>query len=178
MEARGLPENLAETFHRAATVVFLAVISLAAVSVQADVYRCQTPEGPLFSDRPCGEDAETVTIRDNRTGGSLADNLPDFPLAAPQQPEQNRAGEAAPEQPPSPCRYINSTKLRTHLARNQVVPGMTREHVERAFGRTSEVYPGYRETWVYQTRYYGALYELTYVYFRDGCVERVEYRKP
>jgi hypothetical protein len=29
-----------------------------------------------------------------------------------------------------------------------------------------------------QTRYYGALYELTYVYFRDGCVERVEYRKP
>jgi outer membrane protein assembly factor BamE (lipoprotein component of BamABCDE complex) len=62
--------------------------------------------------------------------------------------------------------------------REQVVKGMTKEHVRKAFGRPPETYPTPQETWVYQTKYYGNLYELTYVYFRDGCVEEVVYRKP
>ncbi|WP_339803864.1 DUF4124 domain-containing protein [uncultured Marinobacter sp.] len=146
------------------------------MTLQASVYRCETADGVVFADQPCGDNAETVTIRDNRIGGSFGDNLPQFPAPASEDSEQ--AATRTPPQPESPCRYINSTNLRTYLARNQVVQGMTREQVERAFGRTSEVYPTPQETWVYQTRYYGALYELTYVYFRDGCVERVDYRKP
>jgi hypothetical protein len=55
---------------------------------------------------------------------------------------------------------------------------MTRQHVKEAFGSPPEVYPVPQETWVYSTDYYGKLYELTYVYFQDGCVERVVYRKP
>lgn len=154
----------------------LLMTLLPAGTSASTVYRCQGPDGLVFSDRPCGIDAETVTLRDNRVGGSLADNLPELPRPPPDAPD-------APPEPPlaapeSPCRYINSTDLRTYLARKQVVRGMTRDHVERAFGRTSEVYTVPQETWVYQTRYYGALYELTVVYFRDGCVERVEYRRP
>lgn len=139
------------------------------------VYRCEGPDGVQFSDQPCGPDPETVTIRDNRVGGSVGDNLPDFDSYPDNQSSDEDEPEAAEE---DTCRFISSTDLRTYLAREQVVRGMTREQVERAFGRTSEVYTTPQETWVYQTKYYGALYELTYVYFRNGCVERVEYRKP
>ncbi len=145
------------------------------ISAESGVYRCDGPGGVQFSDRPCGPDSEQVHVRDNRVGGSLGDNLPaynDQPASETAEKEET----TAPEE--DTCRFINSTDLRTYLARNQVVPGMTREQVQRAFGRTSEVYPTPQETWVYQTKYYGALYELTYVYFRNGCVERVEYRKP
>ncbi len=157
----------------------LAVTTLLAVAptlpAEENVYRCEGPDSVNFSDRPCGPSPETITIRDNRVGGSLGDNMPDFSDYADDEPEPESQGD---QEDNSPCRYINSTNLRTYLARNQVVPGMTREQVEQSFGRTSEVYPTPQETWVYQTRHYGALYELTYVYFQDGCVERVEYREP
>lgn len=142
------------------------------------VYRCQGADGVQFSDQPCGPDAETVTIRDTRVGGSVGEGLPDFddyPQDTPAEPDPSQ--EPAPEQE-SACRFISSTDLRTYIAREQVVRGMTREQVEKSFGATTEVYTNPQETWVYQTKYYGALYELTYIYFRNGCVERVEYRKP
>ncbi|MCK7542577.1 hypothetical protein MLC59_00145 [Marinobacter bryozoorum] len=142
---------------------------------ESTIYRCDSRGGVQFSDQPCGPNPERVKIRDNRVGGSLADNLPDYKDEP--DPDPTEEEKARPTRDDT-CRFINSTDLRTYLARNQVVAGMTREQVERAFGRTSEVYPTPQETWVYQTKYYGALYELTYVYFRNGCVERVEYRKP
>lgn len=153
------------------TLLFAAPASAAGESV----YRCEGPDGVQFSDRPCGPDPETVTIRENRIGGSVGDNLPDFDSYPDTSPPEQDTPEATEN---DPCRFISSTNLRTYLAREQVVRGMTRDQVERAFGRTSEVYTTPQETWVYQTRYYGALYELTYVYFRNGCVEKVEYRKP
>lgn len=147
----------------------------------AEVYRCQGTDGVQFSDASCGDNAETVTIRDNRIGGSFNQNLPapatTAPAAAtptPQPPPQ----AAEPEAPDSVCRFISSTDLRTYITREQVVKGMTQDNVLDAFGRPPETYPVPQETWVYHTDYYGRLYELTYVYFRDGCVERVEYRKP
>lgn len=153
----------------------LALLATAPALADGDtVIRCEGPEGTQFSDQPCGPNPETVTIRDNRVGGSLGDNLPDFD----DDGEDGTPDEPPPEAQDTTCRFINSTDLRTYLVREQVVPGMTRDQVERAFGRTSEIYPEPQETWVYQTRYYGALYELTYVYFRNGCVEKVEYRKP
>lgn len=158
-----------------ATVLTLAFYPFQGHADTATFYRCDGPDGVQFSDRPCGPDPETVTVTDTRVGGSVGDNLPEFePSPAP--PDEDK--EELDNEMEETCRFINSTDLRTYLAREQVVPGMTREQVEEAFGRTPEVYPVPQETWVYQTKYYGALYELTYVYFRNGCVERVEYRKP
>ena len=154
-----------------ALMTFLSSIT----SADSSIYRCEGPDGVQFSDQPCGPGSERVEVRDTRVGGSLADNLPDYDDRPGPIPAEEEETEAAEE---DTCRFINSTNLRTYLARNQVVPGMTREQVQQAFGRTSEVYPTPQETWVYQTKYYGALYELTYVYFWNGCVERVEYRKP
>jgi len=145
-----------------------------AVPAQAQVFRCETDGNTVFSDQPCGEDAESIELRDNRIGGSFNQNLP--AQEAPDPGEQSE--ESEPEEEAGTCRFINSTDLRRYLVREQVVRGMTREHVRRAFGNPPETYTSPREVWIYQTRYYGALYELTYVYFSDGCVERVEYRKP
>ncbi|MCL7943035.1 DUF4124 domain-containing protein [Marinobacter sp. ATCH36] len=154
--------------------VFILMLGLPATT-WSQVYRCDAGGETRFSDQPCGEDSEEIRIQDNRIGGSFGQNLP----AA---PEQSETGEE-PEKSASPeaegtCRFINSTDLRRYLVREQVVKGMTREHVRKAFGRPPETYPTPQETWVYQTKYYGNLYELTYVYFRDGCVEDVVYRKP
>ncbi|WP_228744387.1 DUF4124 domain-containing protein [Marinobacter salsuginis] len=149
-------------------------LSVLAVPVQAQVFRCEKGGNTVFSDQPCGEDAQSVEVRDNRIGGSFNQNLP---AQEPPDPEEQEE-ESEREEEAGTCRFINSTDLRRYLVREQVVRGMTREHVRRAFGNPPETYTSPREVWIYQTRYYGALYELTYVYFRDGCVERVEYRKP
>ncbi|MDF0752607.1 hypothetical protein NLU14_20475 [Marinobacter sp. 71-i] len=141
----------------------------------AQIYRCEAGNGTRFSDQPCGEDSEEITVRDNRIGGSFGQNLP--PQQSSEAPNIEE-DEPEPEQAEGTCRFINSTDLRRYLVREQVVKGMTKEHVLKAFGRPPETYPTPQETWVYQTKYYGALYELTYVYFRDGCVEKVLYRKP
>lgn len=154
----------------------LLVLMALPTAAHAQVYRCTTDTGTSFSDQPCGENAEAMTIRDNRIGGSFGDNLPDDP--EPAEAEDESAKKSARQNDEDTCRFINSTELRTYLTRNQVVKGMTKDNVLTAFGRPPETYPTPQETWVYQTKYYGALYELTYVYFKDGCVERVDYRKP
>lgn len=145
-------------------------------AANAEVFRCNGPDGVSYSDTPCGDDAERITVQDNRIGGSFNINLPALP-----EPEETKSEQPPSATPPlsqSPCRYIPSTDLRRYLIREQVVKGMTRENVIEAFGRPPETYPVPQETWVYSTDYYGMLYELTYVYFRDGCVDKVVYRKP
>lgn len=154
----------------------LAFLLVLGVPPQAQVFRCHDAGGTaVFSDTPCGEDAEAIQLRDNHIGGRFNQNLP--ALAEP-EPQEQTGEESGGASRPETCRFINSTDLRRHLIKGQVVKGMTREHVRRAFGNPPETYGHPREVWIYQTRYYGALYELTYVHFRDGCVERVEYRKP
>lgn len=155
--------------------IILAIPLLVLSSLaHAQVYRCDINGSPVFSDQPCGNNAESLELRDNRIGGSFDQNLPAPAPAEPAEEPDRKAEE--PEA--GTCRFINSTDLRRYLVREQVVRGMTRDNVRRAFGNPPETYSSPQEVWIYQTRYYGALYELTYVYFRDGCVERVEYRKP
>lgn len=162
-------------FRLLAGLVFLLAFS---VTTQAQVFRCNGAEGnTVFSDTPCGEDAEAIQIRDNRIGGRFNQNLPAREAVEPKQKGKNEEPSENPSEPET-CRFINSTDLRRYLIKEQVVKGMTREHVRSAFGDPPETYGNPREVWIYQTRTYGALTELTYVYFKDGCVERVAYRKP
>ncbi|MBS3805572.1 MAG: outer membrane protein assembly factor BamE [Oleiphilaceae bacterium] len=151
----------------------LLLIGLPLSSAGVQVFRCESSDGVVFSDQECGPDAEKITVEESSPGGDLGADLP-----APRDKETKSDDRDNDAEEGGACRYISSTKLRTLLIRNQVVPGMTREQVTKAFGRPVETYPVPQETWVYETDYYGKLYELTYVYFRDGCVETVEYRKP
>lgn len=157
-------------------IVVIVMLMLGVPGVAwSQVYRCDAGGETRFSDQPCGDGSERITVRDNRIGGSFGQNLPAEP-----EPEEaeDQSSDSGKEEAEGTCRFINSTDLRRYLVREQVVKGMTKEHVRKAFGRPPETYPTPQETWVYQTRYYGNLYELTYVYFRDGCVEEVVYRKP
>jgi hypothetical protein len=155
--------------------IFLAgLLLLIPALASAEIYRCDSPEGVSFSDSPCGDQAERIQLQDNRIGGSFGQNLPERREPEPET-ETADADSASRE---DTCRFINSTDLRRYLIREQVVKGMTKDNVVTAFGRPVETYPTPQETWVYETKYYGALTELTYVYFRDGCVEEVVYREP
>jgi len=156
----------------------LAFLLTLATPAQAQVFRCKDAMGnTMYADTPCGESAEPIQIRDNHIGGSFNLNLPS-PETPESEADEKDSRSSRKESAPGTCRFINSTDLRRYLVREQVVKGMTREHVRRAFGNPPEIYGAPQEVWIYQTRYYGALYELTYVYFKDGCVERVEHRKP
>lgn len=159
------------------SAVFLGLLLYGSSVSATDIYRCESDTGVRYADQPCSDQAEKITVPDNHIGGNFGQNLP-----APTEPEtatESEEEEREQEQTSTDtCRYINSTDLRRYLIRGQVVKGMTKEQVVEAFGRPPETYPTPQETWVYDTRYYGALYELTYVYFRDGCVEEVVYRKP
>ncbi|MBW0147800.1 DUF4124 domain-containing protein [Marinobacter arenosus] len=144
----------------------------------AGVFRCNTANGVMYTDEPCEGNGEAITIPDNRIGGRLDSNLPPPAPDAPRAEEADGSDDETTREAPTACRFINSTDLRRHIVREEIVRGMTRDHVRRAFGNPPETYTSPQEVWIYQTRYYGALYELTYVYFTDGCVQRVEYRKP
>lgn len=50
--------------------LLFAMLILAAPAVEAEIYRCETPQGLVFADRPCGEQAEEVIIDDNTSGVS------------------------------------------------------------------------------------------------------------
>lgn len=159
-------------------LLFACLLMSASNAESADIYRCQEDGRVEYSDEPCADTAERIIVEDNRIGGQFDQNLPATEPAEPETESEAESTAKAENESESTCRFINSTDLRRYLIREQVVKGMTKEHVIEAFGRPPETYPTPQETWVYQTRYYGALYELTLVYFRDGCVEDVEYRKP
>lgn len=49
----------------------LTVLLLAAPAVQAEIYRCDGPQGPVYADKPCSEQAEVVTVDEASSGISM-----------------------------------------------------------------------------------------------------------
>ena len=52
---------------RQITVLLFALV-LAASFTEAQIYRCETSQGPVFSDTLCGDQAELITIEDDSSG--------------------------------------------------------------------------------------------------------------
>lgn len=48
-------------------ILFIALI-LAVPAAEAQIYRCETPDGTVFADEPCGEGAKVVTIEEDSSG--------------------------------------------------------------------------------------------------------------
>ena len=48
-----------------------ALLLLAVATAEAQIYRCETAQGPVFTDSPCGAQAEVVTLADESSGISL-----------------------------------------------------------------------------------------------------------
>lgn len=72
------------------------LLLLAAGAAHAEIYRCETEQGPVFSDRPCAADAQTVTVQDSSAG--ISDGPSDEERAYLAQKRDERAAERAQRQ--------------------------------------------------------------------------------
>lgn len=135
----------------------LAGALVAPMMASASVYRCTVDGATVFSDRPCGADQSEVEIRTQSPSGMRLDQGADVEFYRP---------PARQQRPESNCRYINTTELRTLIARNQITPGMKPEDVRRSWGSPSSVSTGRVTQWAYHYPNYSA----SYVYFENGCV--------
>jgi len=52
---------------RQITLLYFA-LALVAPLTEAQIYRCETSQGPVFSDTLCGDQAELITIEDDSSG--------------------------------------------------------------------------------------------------------------
>jgi hypothetical protein len=148
-----------------------ALLVSAVGSGAASVYRCHGADGVEYADKPCGDNAQILELDDSRLGGTLTEGQP-LPAPTVSAPETEPPPTARQEV--SPCRDFQSTNLHSYLIREQVVRGMTRAHVRKAWGAPVEAYAGPEEMWAYDNTYYGRLLSVTRVYFKDGCVTEVE----
>lgn len=86
----------------------IIALTLAAPAAQGEIYRCESEQGTVFSDRPCGDEAVVVAIEDESAGIAPGppEEVRDY-LAqkreerARERAEQRQAArEAASRQPP------------------------------------------------------------------------------
>jgi hypothetical protein len=71
----------------------LLALILATPAAQADIYRCESDRGIVFSDRPCSEEATVVTIEDSSAG--IAPGPPEEVREYLAQKREERAEERA-----------------------------------------------------------------------------------
>lgn len=154
--------------------IVVVLLMFAAGGAADEVYRCEEG-GVTYSDQPCGPDAAAVDIETR--GNRLAP-----PRVEPDAPETDtdKADKAQPA--PSPCPYISSTRLRTLIIREEVVPGMTREQVREALGEPDASYSGPQPLWTYDIRgndyTFPAITRVRRIYFDQGCVSDVQFVAP
>ncbi|WP_152205574.1 DUF4124 domain-containing protein [Marinobacter changyiensis] len=145
------------TFIVSALLLFL-ISYLLSTPASADIYRCQQAHQTVFSDSPCGRNAETVTVNPTLTGGRL-DTGTDV--------EFWQAPARKPSKPAPGCSggYIQSTELRHLRVKQQVREGMTEKQVRYILGA-----PDHRDGqwWVYRRKG-----EETGRYrMRGGCLDQ------
>lgn len=148
-----------------------AVLVIAGPAGAANVYKCLGANGKtIFSDRPCSADAEQVTVKDNRIGGSFSPSDEWLEVNTP-NPEreaiERRYDNALRKIQAGPCKDFSSTELRTLVIRNQVVMGMSQSDATRAWGAPTHVNGT-------QHAYHWNKGGSSYFYIAQGCVRLVQ----
>ncbi|MAM00013.1 MAG: hypothetical protein CL583_16355 [Alteromonadaceae bacterium] len=163
----------------------LTAVTLAFVmNVMANpVYRCESADGISYGEFPCEPGSEPME-RDvpDRPGTFQVLPIPRVPSQQPGNANKRHDLINGPDTPAetgaSPCRFFQSTVLRTHLIRGEVLPGMRRTDVTKAWGDPAESWQEPVEMWTYETRYHGRLARIQRVYFEEGCVTTIESAPP
>lgn len=152
-------------------LLFIAVVVALPPAQAATVYKCTGSDGKTtFSDRPCAADAQELTVRDNRIGGSFtpSEEWTDNRERNRKVDEINRRYDQAIRQiEAGPCKSFSSTELRTMTIRNQVVVGMTGSDAARAWGAPTRVNGS-------QHAYHWNKGGSSYFYLDQGCVSSVQ----
>jgi len=153
--------------------LLLAVACTAVISGAgaAQVFRCVGADGKTaFSDRPCAVDAEPVTVKDNRIGGSFSpsEEWLEVEERGRKVREINRRYDAALRSLENgPCRDFSSTDLRSMIIANQVVVGMKASDATRAWGPATSVNGS-------QHAYHWNKGGSSYFYVSNGCVRSIQ----
>lgn len=151
------------------SIVLLSVTLMSAAvgpASAANVYRCGTPQAPVYSDRPCVAGAEPLVVP---APNGMA------PPRAPSTPKPDKAEADAARR----LRQQNEAWLRDYAARREaeaalrkgvvesrVVPGMTPDQVERILNLPqARSQSGTTERWTYRNGN-----STRIVVFRDGRV--------
>lgn len=125
-----------------------------------NVYQCEENGHVIFTDQPCGDDAEPLQLGPFNAPepGSVVPNPPAIvPPAAPPAVAETK----------DDCPFINSTKLRRHIVAKEVVKGMRPNDVERAWGRpSSKINSSDGVEWLYRRNQN----HWKTVQFKDDCV--------
>ncbi|MEM1411112.1 MAG: hypothetical protein AAGH19_02055 [Pseudomonadota bacterium] len=92
-------------------VLFAIILFAAPLLADAEIYRCETPEGVVFSDRECGEAAERVELADDSAGVSMGPPEEVREYLAEQrevraQERQERIERRASQTPPTPAPIV------------------------------------------------------------------------
>lgn len=136
----------------------------------AAIYRCEVNGQAVFSDSPCGDDAETVDVAPIQTGGRL-DTGTDVEFYRPAE-QARRPGSTGGSHSPGgntdtgcPVGYIQSTELRRMRVRAQVRLGLSADQLRYILGDPSH-HDG--QWWVYERKG-----EETGRYrIRGGCLDK------
>lgn len=111
-------------FPMALTFIVSALLSY---PVNAEIYRCHQAHQTVFSDSPCGSNAETVTVNPTLTGGQLDTGTEvEFWQPPARKPSGTSTGCSGG--------YIQSTELRYLRVKQQVRKGMTEKQVRYILG--------------------------------------------
>lgn len=129
----------------------------------AQIYHCTIQHAnhreTIFSGTPCGENAETIIVRENLPAGQNQSVDPDYVL------ERQKA----------------SVTLWALAEKGRVAVGMNERQVRRAWGRPTTINYGNSnrgqfDQWVYRSK--GKSISASYVYFSDGTVTSYDINKP
>lgn len=105
-----------ETMPKGLCATFCAVAMLTApFCLQAQVYRCETSSGTVFSDKPCGANAEEIEVQGvvmdmKGVGGEVA-----APPINPPEEAATESAEAQPEAAPAPAPRAPSPESAAYL---------------------------------------------------------------
>ena len=125
--------------HRASLITLVALVALAALAITpaavAQIYKCDGPDGPIYSDRKCGSDAANVELQESSglSGVSEQDkaDLAEKKLEREQARSQNQQGSVVNSQnnvypTEDPGYWARDGYRLRNLDKAKILPGRTR----------------------------------------------------
>ena len=131
---------------------------------QAEIYRCIQNGTTVYSDRPCGNDAQIVTPDTRPLGGRFDTNTG---IIRPYQPEAPDSWDspASPGSKGCPVGYIDSTTLNRYRIDRTLKQGMSEAQVRAILGAPDHID---REGWWVYMRGFWVTGRYLFV---NGCLQ-------
>jgi|GEM_PF-1930944 len=161
--------------------LLLIMIGIASVgNVQAQIYRCDGPQGPVFSQVPCAPQAEKLEVQQGYQGDATSRGYSEHLRHEQETHWQQRELEAATQREARPPRaredtWEDRTRWRNLAVSKRVAVGMPEDFVRRAWGDPDRINrtlgsSSSREQWVYRRDRASA----QYVYLERGVVTAIQ----